>query len=228
MQEPRRPIIAVDIDGVYFDHTQEMLDALNERFNTDYKYSDVTSFEYDNFERKQRDFLFSLWPKMDYHKAHVEEGAEDVISVISNHYDIIAVSSPMPGLHVRTKYERLRRDFGYKNVFLCSRKYLLDADVLIDDAPHNITEWVNTGRPVIIYSRPWNHSAQEELYRDPMVFIVQHWSQIPGRIEEALGVLAQLRDIEAPTAPALSAAELQLLLDEKSLHNPAAQRAGDL
>ena len=227
----RKPIIAVDIDGCYFDTTQMMLDKMNERFGADVLYEEITDFHYSNLDLKRKNYLFKLWHDMDYNMLSAEPGAEIAINRLREYYDCIAVSSPMTGLHVRTKYERLKNDWGYKNVVLISRKTLIDADVLIDDAPHNIVEWLATNRPVVVFRRPWNQDVIEEYKNNRLMKVVYHWDQVPDRIEEALGEAANVAPETIPqteTSSGVPEADLLLLQIRRILSSQDAQRTAEL
>lgn len=54
-----------------------------------------------------------------------------------------------------------------------------DADVLIDDAAHNIREWVESGRRAILFEQPW---SRDETF-SPSVYRVRSWDEIPEVID---------------------------------------------
>jgi 5'(3')-deoxyribonucleotidase len=74
------------------------------------------------------------------------------------------VTSPYSAARLWT-FERLRwleRHFGFSkyDVIFAKRKYLVRGDVMIDDGPHNIEEFVNRGGRGVLIHQPWNASSE--------------------------------------------------------------------
>ncbi len=159
------PTIAVDIDGVVFNPQEDLLASANAAFNTDYKLEDVVDFDYRNFPLRVRNHFMYCWDSMDYYTLTPVEGFYDGLSILQSLGRVIAVSAPMRGhLHVTSKWGRLSDIFGDKNVVLTKGKDNVNADILIDDAPKYIDQWLDTERPIVIQARPWN-----EEYLDKMI-----------------------------------------------------------
>jgi 5'(3')-deoxyribonucleotidase len=54
---------------------------------------------------------------------------------------------PLAGIHIFSNQEP---------------KSQVDADILIDDRQENVQEWRETGRPAILFDRPWNQSYEHD------------------------------------------------------------------
>jgi 5'-nucleotidase len=68
-----------------------------------------------------------------------------------------------------------------RNFFALSRKEMLRGDILIDDAVHNVMDWIKTKRPAIIMDRPWNHNEHFMGYHS--VFRADGWPYIINLLE---------------------------------------------
>lgn len=106
----------------------------------------------------------------------------------SGHDVVIATSIPEVAVHSFTGKRRwIRRyfpDFSMKNFIAISRKGLIDADVLIDDATHNINDWIEAGRDVaLVFDAPWNREIKENWspkHGDTFVMRVKNWDEVLG------------------------------------------------
>jgi len=136
--------ILVDVDDVLENLCEEWVRRLNEKYGTSVSYEDVTEWDiakfYPSLAREQvfaplhePDIWFSLSPKegaICYLKKLVEDGF-DVYLCTSTYYK-----------NVDWKYRGVvKRYFPFINwdhVIVTSRKQMIIADFLIDDAPHNL------------------------------------------------------------------------------------------
>jgi 5'(3')-deoxyribonucleotidase len=55
-------------------------------------------------------------------------------------------------------------EFNLNNVVTATRKYLVDADVLVDDRQQNIEEWAARQRAAIVVDYPWNANLAESVH----------------------------------------------------------------
>lgn len=105
-----------------------------------------------------------------YHDLEEVDGAHDGMKRLhdAGHELIIATALPPDGaIGYHGKIEWMRRVmpwFDLKNFVAIQRKYLLQGDVLIDDAPHNVESWVATGREAILFDAPWNQHLDNSKY----------------------------------------------------------------
>lgn len=69
-------------------------------------------------------------------------------------------------------------EFQMRNFFVITRKEMLDGDVLIDDAGHNVEPWCERGREAIVLDAPWNRHVNHLLARRAL-----HWGDIVRMID---------------------------------------------
>ena len=55
-----------------------------------------------------------------------------------------------------------------------------DADILIDDKPQNCEEWVASGRPAVLFSRPHN----QQKVPHPLIHRADSWADVRALVEE--------------------------------------------
>jgi len=119
----------------------------------------------------------------------------------SGHDVVIATSIPGVAVHSFTGKRRwLKRhfpDFSLKNFVAISRKGLLEGDVLIDDATHNINDWIEAGRDVaLVFDAPWNRNINENLSPrrgETFILRVRNWDEVLG----FLGGWSEARDVRS-------------------------------
>lgn len=146
------PVILLDVDGVLVNHQEENLQRLNEFFLTTYTLDSITSFDYKNLPPAHREYLISLWHETDYdHDALTEEQLR-TIEGLRSFARVIACSSPLVG-HADSKLAFLLNYFDRHDIILATDKALVSGEILIDDAPHQISAFPGH---TIIYDQPWN------------------------------------------------------------------------
>jgi 5'-nucleotidase len=156
-----RPTVLIDVDSVMVEHSAEYLRGLNHAFGTNYNFEDITDFDYTFLQPAERDYIFKCWQSSHiYDKDVLSSEQLSVLAGLREVADVVACSSPMIG-HIKSKYGFLLRYFDRKHIILASEKWRIRGDVLIDDAPHNIYDFVTyTDGQIIVYDRPWNRSIQ--------------------------------------------------------------------
>lgn len=148
-----KPTLLLDCDGVLCDHTDQLLAGVNDRFGTSFRYDHVEDFHYRIMTKEQRDHMYAQWHSSDlYDDDHLTSEQLDVLDGLRESFRVIACSSPMQG-HIASKYRYLTRYFDRSDIILASDKSVIEADLLIDDAIHNLEAFPGA---VICYDRPWN------------------------------------------------------------------------
>lgn len=151
----KHPVIALDMDGVLIDRTDEILQEVNKLYGTGYTYNDVVDFNYLFMPVEHRNTVYDLWDSHYDSGAYVDfldPGVDELIAGLQELGRVIVCSSPMPE-SIESKYDLLLQHFEKTNITFMADKSLLRADVLIDDGPHNIKAFPGYG---IIFDRPWN------------------------------------------------------------------------
>jgi 5'(3')-deoxyribonucleotidase len=66
-----------------------------------------------------------------------------------------------------------------------------DVDVLLDDAPHNVEQFLASGRPAFVIDRPWNRLSHGQLWAGPRLTDWAHLPAVLGRIADARTQIAR-------------------------------------
>lgn len=157
-------IIAVDMDGVLVDFNRKLVEYMNERGYPDLTYQGITTFYYEELLGPEGGKLAHDWIDRDevYDGLEPEDGALEGIERLHEFARVVIVTSALPSM-ANAKQRWLREHgFQHKDWVLARDKNLVEADLLIDDAVHNVEAWIKTGRPAILYDRPWNRSWERE------------------------------------------------------------------
>lgn len=160
----RKKIVAVDMDdtilwlmkAIMKDHNEKHPDHIVE-------YSKMVAFD--------DSMLHPSYSKMDYFKTPgtflnleiMDEYVVEELQKINESYDLIIVTSSFAE-NVLEKWQWIQRYLPFiphRNFCAFSRKDLIQADILIDDAIHNVKDWVSSGRPAIVPSHHWNQELRE-------------------------------------------------------------------
>lgn len=147
-----KPVILLDCDGVLVNHQEQNLAQLNHAFGTSYTMDYVTSFDYSNFPNDHAAYLRALWYKTSYDEDILTESQLETIEGLRSLGRVVVCSSPLVG-HADSKLQFLQHYFDPKDIIFARDKNLLDAEILIDDAPHQLAGFDGHA---IIYDQPWN------------------------------------------------------------------------
>lgn len=169
-------IVALDVDSVLVECNRRNIARLNKHFGTDFEYEEIDDFEYSFLTDEQRDFIYEVcWnDPTQYDEIDLSPEWQAVIESLQDMgFRVIACSSPLEG-HIKSKYRFLKRYFDRADIYLCSDKSLVRADILVDDAPHNLEAWPGYA---IVYDRPWNQDVDALRAHDPidvLTFVIDH------------------------------------------------------
>lgn len=61
-----------------------------------------------------------------------------------------------------------------------SKAEFSDATLLIDDKPQNVQEWIKSGRPAILFRRPWNTVVEldSDWYGLELLYLANTWKEV--------------------------------------------------
>lgn len=156
--------ILVDLDCVLINTGEVWVDILNEVHGTTVKYDDVNEWDMTKFfPTLSRDEVYeplsngSVWSRVS-----PIPGARDTIErlIADGHevYIVTASSLNTIGNKWREVIQKFFPMIKHNNVIVASNKQMIIADVLIDDAPHNIEGGKYFG---ILFEAPHNRSYNE-------------------------------------------------------------------
>lgn len=77
-------------------------------------------------------------------------------------------------------------------------KASVEADVLVDDYPNNVEEFVRQGRKAILFRQPWNAGfAQTAASRGSNLWVARSWSEVEAALKK-MGLLGGAPARQAP------------------------------
>lgn len=148
-------IVLLDVDGVLTDHTQEILNGINDQFYTNWTIDDVSDPHFSFMPKLQREYAYRLWESVSYDNDVLTDDQLTVLRKLAYYARVVVVSSPVVG-NTDSKLAFLLRYFSRKDVVIAAEKTLVRGDILVDDSPHNILAFRQDGRKAVVYDRPWN------------------------------------------------------------------------
>ena len=125
-------------------------------------FEDMIAFNDDMLHPDYNKIDFFMEPGTFYNLEIMEDAAEE-LQRIHEAYDLIIVTAAFPE-SVPDKWRWVQKYLPFvpaENFITCSRKDLIQADILIDDAKHNVEKWVETGRPALVPSHHWNQDLEK-------------------------------------------------------------------
>lgn len=152
----RRPIIFIDQDDVLAKHNEKVVKEMNRIHGTHFTMADITEWDLISILGEEcKDIMFK--PEF-FETLEPMEYAIENLRVLneSNLFDIYIASAAHPSAcHFKYKWFKENMPFlEKKQLIFISHKFLLNGDLLFDDAPHNIVAF-KSGE-VVIFDKPYN------------------------------------------------------------------------
>lgn len=178
-----RKVIMVDMDGVIADNVTPWLSLYNYDYDDNLTPQDITDYDISKFTKEQCGHNIFKYIE--------QPGFYDKVEQIENSFWGINYIRSM-GMRVKFvtagfRQGKMRWLFsnGYlkdKDDFLVIEdKHTVEGDCLIDDYyEKNIVDFVQTGRPAILYSQPWNMAFDYDLRANS-------WDEVIKRLETLYG-----------------------------------------
>lgn len=193
----RRVRVAVDLDGVIYDYHSTFKYIAETEFNVDLP--SLTSWIVRNagwdwysrfLNKEQIEYMKTkaITERGLFRHGHVLKGAIDGLRKLSRDYDIIICTHRPFVAHQDTIEWIAFHRIPCKEIILLwneEPKSEVDADVLIDDRPRNILDFVISGRAGVVWKRPWSEQEMAEIpdvYR-PLICITNDWNQAKNFID---------------------------------------------
>lgn len=146
--------VVLDADDVLYQCNQTAIQLLNEEYGTNYTLQDINKWGLTNTLLDKRLKYFDN-PEF-IRKIKVMDGSKEFIKELSKIAEIFICTSVKPQC-ASERYNAIVRDFPeikHENIMIGSRKDLITADIMLDDALHNLLN-ARVDYPVL-FQRPWN------------------------------------------------------------------------
>lgn len=192
--------IGIDVDDVLSDYLDALIDFHNGQYRTNLAKDDFYSFAFQDVwgcSREQAiERVHRFYDSSQYLSMKPMPGAQQAMQLLSDRHELFIITG-------RTDYlvEKTHRwlDEHFAGVFdevhftnfnsktsasikkseVCRK---LGIDVLVEDAPHNVTDCAQAGVPVLLYEAPWNKNMEP----GPGITPVESWPEAT-RILESRG-----------------------------------------
>ena len=157
-------IFCIDIDNTINNLNRIWLQYINREYNTNYKYSDITSWGFfDELVAQGLDVYRILEWEGFWRSTTIYPTAVKVIEALveAGHKVFLVTATDLfnPALiaklnHVLTLFNPslINKD----NIIIAQDKSVIDGDVLIDDKLETCQEWLRMGKVVCMPEQPWN------------------------------------------------------------------------
>lgn len=183
--EIKKKIIALDMDDTILFLMKAILADHNIKHpEFQLKYQDMIAFDDSMMHPEYSKEEFFHRPGTFLNLEIMDEYVVPELEKINEAYDLIIVTSAFPE-SVVDKWKWLQKHLPFipaRNFCSFSRKDLIQADILIDDAIHNVKDWVATNRPALVPSHHWN----QELAELPGVTMFNGWEGMKERLDTIL------------------------------------------
>ena len=194
-----RPIIGLDIDGIFANMAQTMVTIYNYKSicegsppfikNDVYVVEDLIKYDFKEFIGRECFFEIAKFMEMKKVCSNLPlyKNAQNVYSELKSIGDVVFITKPF-SLYRDWCAERnmwVLKNFGAgpEDIIYTSKKYLVDADILIDDCGDVLEDWSKyTKKPAIKANRPWNTNCNFE-----RVTNVDRIELIPEVVNQLLG-----------------------------------------
>ncbi|MCC2255558.1 hypothetical protein LKD70_14230 [Ruminococcus sp. CLA-AA-H200] len=148
--------IILDADDVLFDCNGTAVRDLNRSFGTNFKVSDITRWGPMGNALDERLNFFNepSWVR----KLPLFPGAREFVKKLSEIAELLVVTN-VPAKCAGARMDALIENFPWiqpSNILIGGRKDLLKADMMLDDAPHNLEKATDVEYPVL-FRQPWNY-----------------------------------------------------------------------
>lgn len=180
----KQPIIAVDMDGVLIEYNRSKVVPALQAAGFDITYDEITRFNYEELLGPEgaKVALSIINSEEVYDGLDAEPGALKGLEALRKIGRVIILTYALTNM-ARVKLTWLKEHgIDFADIVYARDKRLVQADILIDDAVHNIEPWLATGRPAVLFDRPWNR-YWERTDLAPRVF---RWDEVPAAVQQQL------------------------------------------
>ena len=152
--------IVIDFDDTLCEFVRPALDRVNQKHGWDVRYDDITDWHFSTFPEEVRKAIYHEFSRPELYESQtpIPGSGEMLRHLIDAGHDVIITSSAYPE-YMTTRATQIMTLFpmvSQENILLGTRKDTVQADIMLDDARHNI-ERTRAKYPILI-RRPWNRS----------------------------------------------------------------------
>lgn len=145
--------ILVDFDDVIYGFLQHAIDICNDKYKTEYKLEDIKS--YFNVPTELQE-CFKL---VDYTGADKNDAVKWVNILCEKHDVYLVTASMIDNLYEKVEWiETYLPQIGWKKTIIAHNKQMIEGDVIIDDAWHNIIG--HKAKYKFLYNMPHNSMVE--------------------------------------------------------------------
>lgn len=167
--------LGLDVDSVLCDTMPLLLEKINREHGTAITALDAVEWDFPvgdtTFDAlilaafRDPELLMSLPPMKD---------SQRIVKMLAKDFDIIVVTSRKE-LTVDATKLWVEKYFGLLPVIHTGdSKNGHDLDILVDDAPHNVLPFANSGKPAILFDQLWN----QKVSLHPLIWRCENWFQV--------------------------------------------------
>lgn len=157
-------IFCIDIDNTINNLNRIWLQYINREYKTNYKYSDITSWEFfDGLAAQGLDVYRILEWEGFWRSTTIYPTAVKVIETLvkASHKVFLVTASDLSNPSLQVKLTHVLNHFNKSlinidNIVITQDKSIIDGDVLIDDKLTTCLDWRSRGRVVCMPEQPWN------------------------------------------------------------------------
>lgn len=183
----QKKIIAVDMDDTILYLMKAILADHKSKYpDHPLTYEDMVAFNESMFHPDYNKFDFFHAPGS-FFNLEIMQDVQEELAIMHEEHDVLIVTSAYPET-VLEKWQWLQKYLPFiphSNFCSMSRKDLIQADLLIDDAIHNVTKWVAKGRPALVPLHHWN----QDLERLEGVTMFDKWKGLSQTVNTILGTV---------------------------------------
>lgn len=169
--------LGLDVDSVLCESIPSLLYRINRECGVQLEKDDVVQWDFPVGESTLGELILEAFRDPVFVKALPPmEGAVEAVKRLAIDFEIIVVTSRKQ-LTVDATREWVARYFGVLPVIHVGdgeTKNGHDLDILVDDAPHNILAFADSGRPALLFDQPWNQRVPDH----PLIRRCKNWPQV--------------------------------------------------
>lgn len=191
--------IAIDVDGVLAEQVPAVLEPIRDEFDVEMRKEEVRSWD-EPIPDTETNIKILIEDRLEDPK-FVEDmstvpGAVEALSSLKwkGHKLIIATAR---GDHVVESTENWLRNHGFEFDEVRSvenrSKATLQADLLVDDYPKNVTEFSDSTGTAILFLQPWNEDFARQVEADDPVYVANGWDEVLRIVERV-----ESDDVDSP------------------------------